>query len=83
MVAYLSGYSRGLAFGPHRTLYVGTSLARRPRTPTDDTGVFLNPSGEGVLHGQCAVIQMSLQGTNRIETAIAPLGNEIYDLLVL
>ena len=83
VIAYLSGYSRGLTFGPDGLLYVGTSLARKPAVVTGDTGVFLNPTGEGPLHGQCAVIKMTLRGTNRVEIAIPPFGNEIYDLIVL
>jgi len=82
-VAYLSGYARGLSFGPDGTLYTGTSLARRPTQPTDGAGVFDNPKGEGALHGQCAVIHMAPGGTNRFEIAIPPFGNEIYDILVL
>jgi hypothetical protein len=81
--AYLSGYSRGLAFGTDGTLYAGTSLARRPPAATDDTAVFRNPVEEGDLHGQCAVISMTPRGTNRIEIPIPPFGNEIYDILAL
>ena len=82
-VAYFSGYARGLAFAPDGTMYVGTSLARRPMQPTDDVGIFDNPTGEGALHGACAVIHMAPDGTNRFEIAIPPFGNEIYDILVL
>ena len=81
--ADLSGYSRGLSFGSDGTLYVGTSLARKPTSETDDTAVFHNLSGESSLQGQCAVIQMTLRGTNRVEAAISPCGSQIYDLIVL
>jgi hypothetical protein len=81
--AYLSGYSRGLAFGTDGTLYAGTSFARRPPAPTEDTAVFRNPVEKGDLHGQCAVISMTPRGTNRIEIPIPPFGNEIYDILAL
>ena len=82
-IAFVTGYARGLTFGPDGTLYAGTSLARRPTDSTSDTAVFRNPSDEGPLHGQCAVIHMTLAGTNRMEIAIPPFGREIYDILVL
>jgi Domain of unknown function (DUF4915) len=82
VIAYLYGYSRGLAFGPHGTMYAGTSLSRRP-SGSDDSSVFGNPSDSGDLHGQCALIQMTDTGTNRVESSIAPFGNEIYDIFVL
>jgi hypothetical protein len=83
VVAYLYGYSRGLTFGHDGTMYTGTSLSRRPREATDDTAIFGNPSDEGDLHGQCALIQMTESGANRLEIAMAPFGNEIYDIVVL
>ena len=83
VVAYLYGYSRGLSFGPDGVMYVGTSVSRRPVQAADDAVVFLNPGDTGDLHGQCAVIQMNEMGTNRLEMAMAPFGNEIYDIFVL
>ena len=83
VLAYLYGYSRGLAFGPDGTLYAGTSLSRRPRTDMADAGVFGNPADEGDLHGQCALIQMTPGGTNRVEMPMEPFGSEIYDIVVL
>jgi hypothetical protein len=82
-VVFLTGYARGLTFASDGTLFAGTSLARRPTQPTDDPGVFRNPSDEGALHGQCAVVQMTPAGTNRVEISIPPFGNEIYDIVVL
>ena len=83
VVAYLYGYARGLTFSPDGTMYAGTSLARRPIEASDDTGVFRNPSDPGDLHGQCAVSQMAHIGGHRLEMALAPFGNEIYDIVVL
>jgi hypothetical protein len=82
VVAYLYGYTRGLSFGPDGTMHVGTSLSRRPQG-ADDAMVFLNPSDVGDIHGHCAVVQMNVMGTNRLETTLAPFGDEIYDLFVL
>jgi len=83
VVAYLYGYTRGLAFGPDGTLYAGTSLSRRPPRESEDAGLFQNPGHDGELHGQCALVTMNVQGANRLEMAIAPFGNEIYDIVVL
>jgi Domain of unknown function (DUF4915) len=83
VIAFLYGYSRGLSFGCDGTLYVGTSLSRRPPEPSDDTGVFRNPGDPGELHGQCALIEMTERGTNRLEMPMAPHGVEIYDILTL
>jgi hypothetical protein len=86
VVAYLYGYSRGLAFGSDGTLYVGTSLSRRPRQDilgVSGANIFGNPSDAGDLHGQCALIRMTSSGANRLELPMVPFGNEIYDILVL
>lgn len=83
VVAFLYGYTRGLTFSRDGTMYVGTSLSRRPPRATDDTGVFRNPGDPGDLHGQCAVIQMAEHGGHRLEMNMAPFGNEIYDIVVL
>ena len=45
--------------------------------------MFGNPSDEGELHGQSALIEMSETGVNRVETSMAPFGSEIYDIFVL
>lgn len=82
-IAYLNGYSRGLAFGADGTLYAATSLSRRPSDPNAERAVFRNPGDEGELHGQCAIIQMSGSGGSRLEISLAGFANEIYDLLVL
>ena len=82
-IVFLYGYSRGLAFGPDSTLYAGTSLSRRPPSAMADAGLFGNPSDDGDLHGQCALIEMSQSGANRVEVAMSQFGNEIYDILVL
>jgi hypothetical protein len=81
-VAYLVGYSRGLTFGPDGTMYAGTSLSRRPSQPTGDA-VFLNPTGQGQLHGQCAVIEIPPSGGHRLEMGMSGHGSEIYDLVLL
>jgi hypothetical protein len=83
VVAYLFGYSRGLTFGPDGTMYTATSLARQPPRQTDDTAFFRNPSDEGELHGQCALIQMTEAGTSRLEISMTEFGCEIYDIVVL
>ncbi len=83
VIAYLYGYSRGLAFDANGTVFAGTSLSRRPPSTVGDVGMFGNPSDEGELHGQCALIQMSETGVNRVETSMALFGNEIYDIFVL
>jgi len=81
VVAFLAGYSRGLAFGPDGTVFAGTSLSRRPRTPSVDGGAFLNPSDPGELTGQCAVVQFSPEGGHRLEIGMGSYGAEIYDLV--
>jgi Domain of unknown function (DUF4915) len=83
VVAYLYGYSRGLAFDTNGTLFVGTSLSRRPPSDVGDVGMFGNPSDHGEVHGQCALVRMSETGVNRVETTMASFGNEIYDIFVL
>jgi hypothetical protein len=82
-VAYLYGYSRGLAFGPDGTIYAATSMSRRPSDPNAERAIFRNPGDEGELHGQCALIQMTQSGANRIEVPLANFANEIYDLFVV
>lgn len=82
VVVYLAGYSRGLAFADG-LMYTGTSLSRRPADASSGANLFTNPIDEGVLHGQCALVQMTEHGTNRTEVAMPPFGNEIYDILVL
>jgi hypothetical protein len=82
-LAYLYGYARGLTFGLDGTMYAGTSLSRRRPHSNDDPGLFGNPNDPGTVHGQCAVIQMAPSGGHRLEMAMAPFGNEIYDIVVL
>ena len=84
VVAYLYGYARGLTFGPDETMYVATSLARRPPQATsDDAVVFSNANDPGDVHGHCALIQMTVDGANRVEVSMTPYGYEIYDIVVL
>jgi hypothetical protein len=83
VIAYLVGYSRGLAFGPDEKMFAGTSLSRRPTQPTGEGDLFLNPTGEGEVAGRCAVIEMSTRPTHRVETSLGIYGREIYDLLLL
>jgi hypothetical protein len=82
-IAYLNGYSRGLAFAADGTLYAATSLSRRPSDPNAERAVFRNPGDDGELHGHCAIIQISGSGGSRLEISLAEFANEIYDLLVL
>jgi hypothetical protein len=82
VLTYMYGYTRGLAFSSDGTMYMGTSLSRRPLEMTDDA-VFRNPSDPGDLHGQCAVTQMAHGAGHRLEIGIAPFGSEIYDIVVL
>lgn len=83
VVTQLAGYTRGLAFDSEGTMFAGTSLARRPSQPVDDTAVFLNPNDQGALHGQCAIVRMSGSGGYRMEIGMSSYGAEIYDLLPL
>jgi Domain of unknown function (DUF4915) len=86
VIAYLVGYSRGLAFGPGERMYAGTSLSRRlsrSATRTGEGDIFLNPTGEGEVAGQCAVIEMSTVPSHRMEISLEEHGREIYDLVLL
>ncbi len=78
ILAYLAGYSRGLAVGPS-TIYAGSSFARRSKTAGD---VFLNPSDEGPLRSRCALVQLPTDEDLRVEVGMTGLGYEIYDILV-
>lgn len=81
-IAFMAGYSRGLAFGPDGVVYAGTSVSRRPTAHTDEGDVFMNPSDEGDLRGQCAVVQLSTHGGHRLEMGMRSFGLEIYDIVV-
>jgi hypothetical protein len=83
VVAYLYGYSRGLAVGPDGTVYAATSMSRKPSDPAAGRAVFRNPGDEGELHGHCALVRMTQSGANRLEVSLANFANEIYDLFVL
>jgi Domain of unknown function (DUF4915) len=84
VVAYLYGYTRGLAFGPNGMLYTGTSRSRRPSQSTPANVQFANPGDQqGDVSGQCALVQMTVSGMNRLEFAMTAYGNEIYDILAL
>jgi hypothetical protein len=80
-VAFLAGYSRGLAFGPEGIVFAGTSVSRRAKVHGADADLFMNPSDEGALHGQCAVVQLSLHGGHRFEVGMGSYGLEIYDIV--
>lgn len=82
VVAYVSGYSRGLAFGPDDTMYVGTSVGRRPADDPIRTDTFGHPTHEGELNGRCAVVQITPSG-RRTEVGLSFAGFEVYDLLVV
>ncbi len=82
VAGFFSGYTRGLAFAPNGTIYVGTSLARRPMVSPVEGDLFANPSGEGQLHGRCSVVEIAPSGM-RTEIGLAPMGTEVYDLLIV
>jgi len=81
VVAYLAGYSRGLAFGPDGTMYAATSLSRRPDRPAGDSTEFLNLGDPGDLNGRCAVVKVPTARA-RLEIGLSTAGYEIYDLLM-
>ena len=86
VIAYLVGYSRGLAFGPGEKMFAGTSLSRRLSRSAARKGegdVFLNPTGEGEVAGRCAVIEMSTRPSHRMEISMEQHGREIYDLALV
>jgi glucose/arabinose dehydrogenase len=82
VVAFLAGYSRGLAFGPDGTLFAGTSVSRRPSSTSGDTAGFMNPMDPGEPRGQCAVVQLNPEGGHRVEVGMASFGHEIYDVFI-
>lgn len=82
VLAYLHGYSRGLAFGPGATLYAGTSLGRRPARDENRVDVFDNLHDTGGIHGRCAVVELAPDGL-RTEIGLGHRGDEIYDLRIL
>ncbi len=78
-VAFLVGYSRGLAFSSEGTMYAGTSLSRRTTHGADE---FLNLGNAGLLSGRCAVVKIPPEGS-RLEIGLSHAGFEVYDLLLV
>lgn len=79
-IAYLGGYSRGLAFAPDGTILAGTSLSRKPSQPADERPVFHNPNGPGDIYGRCAVHLIPQDGGALAAASLQTFANEIYDL---
>jgi Domain of unknown function (DUF4915) len=82
-VAYLSSYSRGLAFAPDGTIYAGTSLSRKPSQPADDKPVFHNPSDPGEIHGRCSIVCIPPDGLGRGEIPMDSWAHELYDIAIV
>lgn len=88
-VAWLAGYSRGLAFDTDGTWYSGTSLGRRrsrarasAKAGSDAAFHNLHDKDRRMITGRCAVIRFGADEA-RTEFSLAQWADEIYDVVLM